>query len=438
MPTGCNEQKFSGFVPNIGVMEYLLATGRLTPERRDKGEKALKEGVENIKTNQITSGANNGAFSIWMKKYRDERDSDSVWLTAYVVKCFGKAKTWISVMDKYIVDGLNFLKRNQESTGKFKESGLVSYWNMQVGSSEGVPLTAFVTIAFLENTDHVKKYADVIKKALEYISDQVTSLDNDYALAIATYALALGKHPSADSSLTTLVSHSIERKDTMYWENPGVKTSSSQSNRRTTMEVEMAAYALMAFIKLDRKSEALPVVKWLVSQRNSQGGFYSTQDTVIGLQALSEAAILFYAEAVNMDIKLNVTFGPAESPMQRPEVGFKLDDNNRSKVQKTTFTSDVTKVSMNAKGSGIASVQVGWSYKTKKPENDETFILKVTDKSEDETKLKLTVCVKHKPLIKGQIGTDSSAMTVMEIQLPSGYKIDKSFDIQGSAKIKVG
>lgn len=44
-------------------------------------------------------------------------------------------------------------------------------------------------------------------------------------------------------------------------------------------EVEMTAYGLLTYTLLGDVASALPVVKWLSQQRNSLGGFSSTQVT---------------------------------------------------------------------------------------------------------------------------------------------------------------
>lgn len=45
----------------------------------------------------------------------------------------------------------------------------------------------------------------------------------------------------------------------------------------TASEIETTAYALLTFVKNDMFSYAIPVMKWLVSQQNSLGGYSSTQ-----------------------------------------------------------------------------------------------------------------------------------------------------------------
>jgi hypothetical protein len=48
-------------------------------------------------------------------------------------------------------------------------------------------------------------------------------------------------------------------------------------NRAPSMDVEASSYALLTYMKLGYYTEAFPIVKWLVSQRNPTGGQRSTQ-----------------------------------------------------------------------------------------------------------------------------------------------------------------
>ncbi|VDM04192.1 unnamed protein product [Schistocephalus solidus] len=55
-------------------------------------------------------------------------------------------------------------------------------------------------------------------------------------------------------------------------------------------EVETTAYAYLALAESQPITQLLPVIRWLSAQQNEQGGFYSTQDTVVALRALAHAA----------------------------------------------------------------------------------------------------------------------------------------------------
>ena len=55
--------------------------------------------------------------------------------------------------------------------------------------------------------------------------------------------------------------------------------------------VEATAYATLSLTQQDRVPDALKAIKWMAGKRNSRGGFVSTQDTVVALQAMSQYAM---------------------------------------------------------------------------------------------------------------------------------------------------
>lgn len=67
----------------------------------------------------------------------------------------------------------------------------------------------------------------------------------------------------------------------------------------------MSAYGLLTFLEAKQFADALPIVKWLLEQRNSYGGFQSTQDTVVGLQALGKFAELIWTDKMNLKASIN-------------------------------------------------------------------------------------------------------------------------------------
>lgn len=44
-----------------------------------------------------------------------------------------------------------------------------------------------------------------------------------------------------------------------------------------SVNIEMTSYALLSYIKRRMYEDAIPVLSWLITQQNSQGGFASTQ-----------------------------------------------------------------------------------------------------------------------------------------------------------------
>lgn len=44
-----------------------------------------------------------------------------------------------------------------------------------------------------------------------------------------------------------------------------------------SIDVEMTAYAMLGYLERSLVNECLPIVRWLISQQNEDGGFASTQ-----------------------------------------------------------------------------------------------------------------------------------------------------------------
>lgn len=119
----------------------------------------------------------------------------STWLTAFVLKSFLMAKSYLPIIDDNVTNqAANWLIQRQLSDGSFDEPGEVHYKPLQGGSANGqAVLTAFVVIALHQKPQLAQLYQSQINRAIAYLSIQV---QNDYArstheLAIISYALHL-------------------------------------------------------------------------------------------------------------------------------------------------------------------------------------------------------------------------------------------------------
>merc|ERR1719342_362215 len=121
--------------------------------------------------------------------------------------------------------------------------------------------------------------------------------------------------------------------DSEFWQDP--KTENKETNlwRRnyyyaTSKAVEMTAYMVMTRVLRGEEALALNSVKWLARQRNSRGGFVSTQDTVVALQALS----MYSQNVTSTPVDLTVTISNS-SPVDGEDVSrlgvFKMDETNK-------------------------------------------------------------------------------------------------------------
>merc|ERR1712032_490052 len=115
--------------------------------------------------------------------------------------------------------------------------------------------------------------------------------------------------------------------DAKFWEiiRPETECKWYWGCRASSESVEMTAYMIQSLVLRGRAGEAVDSVKWLGKQRNSRGGFVSTQDTVVALQALS-----MYSQnitSIPLDMTLTVSHSsPTESEETREELGvFRME-----------------------------------------------------------------------------------------------------------------
>ena len=95
--------------------------------------------------------------------------------------------------------------------------------------------------------------------------------------------------------------------------------------RGSSATVEMTAYMAATLLMQERTMEALPSIKWLGKQRNSQGGFVSTQDTVVALQAIS----MYSQKVESFPMKMTVKVMQRGKRLKK----FSLVDDNKLLLQ---------------------------------------------------------------------------------------------------------
>ncbi|XP_048243522.1 CD109 antigen-like isoform X5 [Haliotis rufescens] len=408
MPTGCGEQTMLGLAPDVFVTNYLTATKQLTGDIEDKAIKYMESGYQR----ELTYQHKDGSFSA----FGDRDPSGSMWLTAFVIKTFHQAKPYTFIDDDVLTRAVDWMVARQKADGSFPEPGRVIHKDMTGGSNKGASLTAYVLIALLENNDLVGNVQQRIRtattKALQFLENETPA--DDYSLAIITYALQLAGSTKTDTSFATLNSHAIVKDGFKYWHRPEVKTTQSTTkywrppSTKKAIDIEMTAYALLIFGEKNDFSGGLNIMKWLASQRNPHGGFSSTQDTVLALQALSEFAKMAYSN--NFDIQVTVSSGSFRHQ-------FSVNQNNALVLQSVELPSIPSSVNVQATGSGIALVEVAVFFNVEAEVEEPTFDVTVTLLSEDINSITVQTCTRW-------LSTGASGMAIQELGVPSGFDAD--------------
>ncbi|KAJ7341665.1 hypothetical protein JRQ81_006104 [Phrynocephalus forsythii] len=417
MPYGCGEQNMINFAPNIYVLHYLSKTGNLQSSIKSKAMSYMREGYQR----ELLYQRDDGSFSA----FGSNDHSGSTWLSAFVLRSFIQAKPFIDI-DPYILERTAaWIASHQKSSGEFREPGRVLNTELQGGTNSSISLTAYIMAALLEyQTD---KYGDNIRRALNFLEYKLSEgIADNHTLAVVAYALSLAKSVDAKMALDTLNQRSEKQGELRFWRSPASELSDSWQPR--SVDIEAAGYALLSHDIQQRLLEGIPIMKWLSQQRNHLGGYSSTQDTIVALQALSTCAML----TSNIETEMDVAVDPSseETPLT-----FRLDKKNRfllrTKEIAATQPVGVT-VSANGRGFGIFQMDIMYNVKSshdsqrqRSAQSQEAFDLDVIvkDDKKDINHMTLNVCTKY----LGTGPSSRSGMALIEVGLLSGFSLSPSF-----------
>lgn len=152
-----------------------------------------------------------------------------------------------------------------------------------------------------------------------------------------------------------------------WWTRNSANPAGHQSK---SINIEITAYGLLSMIHADRLPEALPYFRWLLKQRNDQGGFVGTQDTVVGLDALAQYAKHLSAQSSNVQVRI------AAEPANETFVNVNAD--NALVLQTIELPSDAASVHLTATGHGFALVQLSYRYNVNESDAYAAFTLHPT------------------------------------------------------------
>lgn len=149
-------------------------------------------------------------------------------------------------------------------------------------------------------------YPSIIRRALDYIANNINENEDMYTLAIASYALHLSKHARKQTALNLLESKAKTNATMKWWAEdiPKAEEQNPWHYLPKSIDIEMTSYALLSYVEANLIEDAIPVVNWLLSQANPFGGFASSQDTIVGLHALSKLTEKL-ATSTSMQVKFS-------------------------------------------------------------------------------------------------------------------------------------
>ncbi|XP_065434811.1 alpha-2-macroglobulin-like isoform X2 [Chrysemys picta bellii] len=421
MPFGCGEQNMVLFAPNIYVLDYLNKTGQLSEETKSKAIGYLVSGYQR----QLSYKHWDGSYSTFGPRYGQ---SGNTWLTAFVLKSFAQARSHIFIEEKHIQDALAWLAGKQKDNGCFRSSGTLLNNAIKGGVDDEVTLSAYITIALLEIPLPVTHSA--VRNALFCLETAAEQGGNHvYTRALLAYAFALaGKEEKRRALLDSLDKEAVKEDGSIHWQRPGKEPKADllfYHPRAPSAEVEMTSYVLLTYLTTqpapsqDDLSLAAQIAKWISKQQYPNGGFSSTQDTVVALQALSRYGVSTYAKSGGASTATLQSTGNFQSQ-------FQVDHKNRLLLQRVALPEVPGDYSTGVTGAGCVYVQTSLRYNVLPKPGEAPFALEVhtVPKTCDRARAQRTFNIAINISYTGK--RPVSKMVIVDVKMLSGFVPMKS------------
>jgi hypothetical protein len=430
---------------NLAANTWQLHYYRLTNQLQDNWDlvKTVFEQMNVEYAAVMRRFTSHGWISVW------DNSGPSVWLTSWCIRIFQAAsfqdwEDFFYVDSQVISSAVMWLINYQHIEGAFSETEYIPYpmhrgmdGNRTVGM-KNVSLTAHVLIALQETANNlqgrVKRYSAVARqRATTYLERNLARIVDPYDMAITAYALALSKSPESDIAYGKLLKMKREEAGMTYWSptkiaynnvryefnRPFLQPKDNQIN--DAIAVEATAYALLTLFLVKGGGMTIlqdQIVNWLNSMRMAYGGFLSTVDTIVALEALVRYS---YNSRIKDITDLNIEVNIPDSNIK---TDIPISGEGISQLRQLSIPNVWGHVSMIARGAGQALAQMDVVFGVDH-ENfidsppEECFTLTIDESFRGRNKSEIDVkscfswtCTYESP---------TSGMAMLVIDMPSGY-----------------
>uniref|UniRef100_A0A8C4VEX1 Alpha-2-macroglobulin n=1 Tax=Gopherus evgoodei TaxID=1825980 RepID=A0A8C4VEX1_9SAUR len=392
MPFGCGEQNMVLFAPNIYVLDYLNKTGQLSEETKSK-----TIGYLVTYQTQLKYKHQDGSYSTFGPRYGAAE--------FFPFSCY------------------NLELRGRRASGRGLWVNVSLCGSLQGGVDDEVTLSAYITIALLEIPLPITH--SVVRNALFCLEATAEQGGNHvYTRALLAYAFALaGKEEKHRALLDSLDKEAVKEDGSIHWQRPGKEPKAElpfYQTRAPSAEVEMTSYVLLAYLTMqpapsqEDLSLATQIAKWISKQQNPNGGFSSTQDTVVALQALSQYGVSAYAKSGGASTVTLQSTGNFQFQ-------FQVDHTNRLLLQHMALPEVPGDYSMGVTGEGCVYVQTNLRYNVLPKLGETPFAMEVHTVPEtcDSAKAQRTFNIAINISYTGK--RPVSNMVIVDVKMLSGF-----------------
>ncbi|PKK22298.1 alpha-2-macroglobulin-like protein 1, transcript variant X2 [Columba livia] len=409
MPSGCGEQNMVHFAPNVFITRYLEETGQLTPEIKQKAIGYLQSGYQR----QLLYKHTDGSYSA----FGEGSEPGNTWLTALVLKTFSQAQDFIHIDEQNIRDAASALIKSQTPSGCFKSVGKLFNNGLMGAVEEGLGMSSVIITALIHSG--MPRSDPVVWKALKCIRNLVnadTGSSNLYSLALAANAFAVaGDKALRQKILKRLDEMATISDDQIFWSQQSKQEQDSLYwYRAPSVDVELTSSILMAHLSKstlssDEIRKVSQIVTWLIKQQNPYGGFASTQDTVVALEALAlYASKTFNKDGPNLQASLS-----SEGFSQN----IRVNNTNRLLLQTVELPTIPQVYRVHVQGQGCLFLQAILRYHIPPSRSDITFAMSLQTECTAPNASQFSVTI-HARYTGNRVSTN---MVLIQVELLSGY-----------------
>lgn len=443
-PFWCGEQNMFNFAANLYMIRYLRLIGQRKPYIEKKAFHFLNIGYQR----QLSYQNDDGSFSLFKWKSKG-----SVWLTAFCARIFYNAafqewENFLYIDPSVITKAISWLIKHQSPDGAFYETTMFPYdrkmnltsdWKHDNVKLRNISLTAHVLITLTEVKDlggEIGIKASLARsKAQTYLEKKLSILNNfndPYELAIVAYALTVSNSIDGEEAFNKLDSRMRETSGLKYWARESIlplKTT-IENNRPYILprvaqkydasNVETTAYGLLVHVARQAVIQR-EIVEWLNTQRMSDGGWASTQDTIIATQALIEYSIQSRLRDVT-DVTITIEVPSTTGFVKQVHIS----EDNLAQLQTLEIPNASGSIIIKAQGAGLAIVQLDIQYNVDwphllTPPPVSAFLLDVRGHfyGRNNSHINIKSCQSWSNTAE----SPNSGMAVLEITIPTGYII---------------
>ncbi|XP_071985864.1 ovostatin-like isoform X2 [Engystomops pustulosus] len=405
LPDGCCQQNLARLLPVCHYISYLQATSGIDNDLLDRSKNLLIAGY----ARQLGCRRNGGEYSL----FRNSLLLNS-WVTADTFYAFECMQDLIFIDTDIQQETLAQLGRLQNlTTGCISPIG--SYYIYQDGKNTEVFYSAYLLIRLTPSRHY--GIGDTLIEGLIRCLENVVIEDLDMiTIAHVFHAAAVAKiSPLWENARDYLMARMNNRDGGIFWlyEQSIPSPYYFLSNRYTTADVVITANAMLGFLmgSGDLDLDFLAQISyWLCEIQGGTGGWTSTVDTIVVVEALTIFGKIVYVENINVEV--TVTSG------DNVVAHITATNVNRLVLQRVLLPGPGT-FSVSVAGVGNPQIQFIADFHRKVSNDGNLISLTVTTEAESCTDgvapvINITVCATY-------TGEGETNMVYFDVKILTGY-----------------